>query len=492
MRRSHSQPGNAMTAEAALEPPSRPSLVAWRDLLAEGRAPALALILLGCWVVAADSLVTATIMPSVGASLDGYAWFGWAGSGFMTGLVVVGASAGWLAERIGLRSAMMLAGAAFAAGCALSAAAPGIALFLAGRAVQGCAAGWVCGLIYVALALLFPGRHLPRVFALATSVWGIATFAGPLIGGLFADAGMWRGVFWLFAGQALLFTAAAWTLIPAGADRSGGGRLPAGALLLLALGISAVATAGVVASLTLSILLAAAGIALLLAALALDRAGPESLIPRRRGPFPLGTAYLTYFATTAAATAFALYAPVMLQFSAGLSALEAGYVVAIEALAWTAASLSVSGAGEAWRGRLIVAGAAAILAGVTGVAVLMDGGSLAAIAAAGALLGAGFGLSYSFLGQRVIGSFDDAGRARGASAIGAVRNAGGALGAALAGIAANAAGFGQGLSQANFSLVAWGAFGIGIPFALAGLIGAVRLTRAPRSAQAGRGVSASA
>ena len=39
----------------------------------------------------------------------------------------------------------------------------------------------------------------------------------------------------------------------------------------------------------------------------------------------------------------------MLQFSFGLTALEAGYVVAIEALAWTAASLSVAGAGEAWR-----------------------------------------------------------------------------------------------------------------------------------------------
>lgn len=480
-----------MHAEAAIDAPSR-RLDGWRDLLGEGRAPALALILLGCCVVAADSLVTATIMPSVGAALSGYAWFGWAAAGFMTGLVVAGAAAGWLAERIGLRGAMMLAGAAFALGCALSAAAPDILLFLAGRVLQGCAAGLICCLIYVALALLFPGRFLPRVFALCTSVWGIATFAGPLLGGMFADAGMWRGVFWLFAGQALLFTAASFLLIPARTGLDAQGRLPALPLVLLALGIAVIATAGVVAAANLALLLGVTGAALLGAALLADRLRGNGLVPRRSGAFPLGTAYLVYFATTAAGTAFALYAPAMLQHRWGLSALEAGYLVAIEALAWTAASLSVAGASEAWRSRLIVAGAASILAGVLGITLLMDGGSLAAIGIAGALLGGGFGLSYSFLGQRVIGSFSEAERARGSSAIGTVRNAGGALGAALAGIAANGAGFAAGLNDGNFALVAWGAFGSGLPFALIGLCGAVLLVRASPQAGLAPGISASA
>lgn len=460
-----------MQAEATHD--ARPSrLDGWRDLLGEGRAPVLFMVLLGCWVVAADSLVTATIMPSVGADLDGYAWFGWAAAGFMTGLVVAGAAAGWLAERVGLRGATMLAGLAFALGCALSAVAPGISLFLAGRVLQGCAAGLIGCLIYVALALLFPGRFLPRVFALCTSVWGIATFAGPLLGGLFADAGNWRGVFWLFAGQALLFTAACLVLIPARTGMDEAASLPARPLVLLALGIAAIATAGVAMDALLATLLAVAGLALLVAALLGD-----TLVPRASGPFPLGTAYLIYFATTAAGTAFTLYAPALLQHRWGLSALEAGYLVAVEALAWTAASLCVSGARELWRSRLIVAGAGSILAGVVGVTVLMDGGSLPAIAASAALLGGGFGLSYSFLGQRVIGSFADEGRTRGSAAIGTVRNAGGALGAALAGIAANYAGFATRLDESNFALIAWGAFGSGIPFALAGLIGAILLTR---------------
>lgn len=461
------------------QPTARPAgrLAPWRDLASEGRGPALALTLLGCWVVAADSLVTATIMPSVGAALDGYAWFGWAGSGFMTGLVVAGASAGWLAERIGLRAAMILAGVTFALGCAMSAAAPGIALFLAGRVVQGAAAGWIGGLIYVAMALLFPGRHLPRVFALCTSTWGIATLAGPLLGGVFADAGLWRGVFWLFAAQAVLFAAASWYLVPPPSVLATDSRLPLLTMLLIAAGIGAVATAGVTGGILLPTLLLAGGLVFLIAALVIDRSSENALLPPRRGAFPLGTAYLTYFATTAAGTAFALYAPAMLQISAKLSALEAGYVVAIEALAWTLASLSVSGAPAGRQSRLIVLGAIAIAAGNIGIPLSMERESLLATGVFAAMLGGGFGMSYAFLGQRVIASFDDASRARGSAAIGTARNAGGAIGAALAGVGANAAGFGEGLTMANLSAVAWGAIGIGIPFALAGLIGAIRLAR---------------
>ncbi|HEX8641329.1 MAG TPA: MFS transporter [Allosphingosinicella sp.] len=453
----------------------------WRDLLREGRAPVLALIVLADWVIAADALVTATIMPSVGGSLSAFAWFGWAAAGFLTGVVVAGASAGWLAERTGLRAAMMIAGSAFMLGCVMSALAPGIALFLLGRVLQGCAAGWLVGLIYVALAMLFPARHLTRVFAVVTSLWGVATLAGPLIGGLFADAGLWRGVFWLFAAQAGLFTAAAAFLIPSEAARTDGTSLPARPLVLLGAGIVALASAGVMAEAGRATLVAAIGIALLAGAILDDSGRSTRVLPKQASSpfFPLRAAYLTYFASSAAGVGFALYGPALLQFSSGLSALEAGYVVAAEALAWTAAALAVAGAGEEWRSRLIVAGTAAILGGTVALTLVTPTGSLIAIAAAGALLGAGFGLCYAFISRRVIGAFDEAGRARGSSAIGVVRNAGGAVGAALAGVAANAAGFASGVNAANFASVAAAAFAIAIPFAAVGLLAALRLTRTP-------------
>ena len=50
----------------------------WSDFLAEGRAARMALICLGLWLNAADSLVTTTIMPTIGRQLGGYALFSWA------------------------------------------------------------------------------------------------------------------------------------------------------------------------------------------------------------------------------------------------------------------------------------------------------------------------------------------------------------------------------------------------------------------------------
>ena len=167
--------------------PGEASDRSWRDLLAEGRLARIALIWLGIWLNAADSLVTATLMPSVGADLSGYGWFSWTIAGFLVGAILANASAGRVSELLGLRRATVIAGLVFAGGCAVSAAAPTMGLFVVGRVVQGLGSGWISGFAMVAIALLFPERHLGRVFASAAGVWGVATVLGPLVGGIFGN-----------------------------------------------------------------------------------------------------------------------------------------------------------------------------------------------------------------------------------------------------------------------------------------------------------------
>ena len=89
-----------------------PASGTWADVLGEGRLPLFALICLAVWLNAADSLITATIMPSVGRALGGYAYFGWATAGYLLGSVLAGASSGILALRFGLRSATAVGGPA--------------------------------------------------------------------------------------------------------------------------------------------------------------------------------------------------------------------------------------------------------------------------------------------------------------------------------------------------------------------------------------------
>src|SRR5258707_5708017 len=114
-----------------------PKSGSWTDVLAEGRLARFVLICLGVWLNAADSLVTATIMPSVGRALGGYAYFGWATAGYLMGSVLAAASSGVLALRLGLRLATAAAALLYAGGCVMSAVSPEIFTFLVGRILQG-------------------------------------------------------------------------------------------------------------------------------------------------------------------------------------------------------------------------------------------------------------------------------------------------------------------------------------------------------------------
>jgi len=456
----------------------------WRDLLA-GRWQAFALIMLGMWLMAADSLVTATIMPSVGAGLNGYAWFGWATSGFLIGLVVAGACAGWHSDRYGLRNVMAASGVLLAAGCALSAASNTMLVFVLGRVVQGIAAGWVSGFCYVMISMVFPERHLPRVFAAATSVWGIATLLGPLVGGVFADAGNWRGVFHLFAAQALLFALAALWLVPRSGGQDQPSRVPARPLLLLTAAVILMSTAGVTENIGFALLLVPAGLALLASTIIADRREPVGLLPKAGSHIgtPLGAAYAAFFCATASAVGFSVYGPAILQFTNGLTALEAGYVIAVEALAWTTVALLVAGRQGIWMHRFIVAGISLIALATTLLIFVMASGNLPLVLLAGALLGGGFGMSYAFISRDIMVSLSDNERAIGSGAINAVRNAGGATGAAIASVAANLTGFSHGLDAASVRHASFWIFATALPLALVAVYFArqlVRLMPAPR------------
>lgn len=451
----------------------------WADVLGEGRFPRFVLICLGVWLNAADSLVTATIMPSVGRALGGYAYFGWATAGYLLGAVLAGASAGVLAHRFGLRRATAFAAVLYALGCVLSAAGPNISAFLAGRLLQGVGGGWVVGFCSVAIGLMFPGRTLPRVYAAVTSVWGVASLLGPLIGGLFADAGVWRWVFWSFAIQAIAVAWAALTMLPKSDDGDQDQKIAWGTLGLIALGVGAIGIADIAGQPILSLGLILLGLALMAFAVRRDAGRAVRLLPRSAGDLRTvpGAGYAAMFLITCASMGYSVYGPAILQTLSGLKALSAGYVIAVEAVAWTLMGLCVAHLTGPWPGRMIRVGVAIATLGVAISALVFPTGSVWGAAIAGAILGGGLGLSSAFMNQRLLAALPDDERGIGAAAMSTVRQTGNAAGAAMAAAVANLCGFAHGFSpDAAVSAGRW-VFVAVLPIALVGTLAAWKLGR---------------
>lgn len=451
----------------------------WDELFAPGLLSKLLIVLLGVWINAADALVTTTIMPSVAADIGGYAAFSWAVAGFLIGSVVASASAGRLAEIFGLGRASGIAGVIFALGCVAGALAAGMELFLAGRLIQGMGSGWFSGFAMVAIAQLFPRRQLARVFAIVSGVWGVATLVGPTIGGLLAETGHWRVVFWAFAAQALVFAVLAPRAFGNPETKALRGRVPLPQLALIALGIGAIALADRFESPLAALGTIVLGLVVLGGVLWLDRHAAVPLLPRQASnPLSvIGAGYLAIFALTAVSMPFNIYVPPIVQQLLGLTPLEAGYVVAMSALAWTLAAFTVASVRDGRERIPVVLGAAMIAGGVALQAVVVPALSLMAIVGAGVVMGLGFGLSSSLINRRAIIHLTAEEEAIGSAALMTMRQVGGALGAALAGVAANRAGFGEGLTDETALATANTVFFAAIPIALLGLAAAIVMTR---------------
>ena len=174
----------------------------WREVFTRQHGPALALVCLGVWLHAAESLLVATMMPAIVSDIGGVEVVAWTIALYEIGSIVAGVTGGWLVIRHGVRLPMGVAAIVYAVGSAIAALAPSMWILLLGRILQGLGGGGLMALSFIAVGSLFPKRLIPRVMAAITTLWGVSSLAGPLIGGLFVEFSTWRGGFWFFTFQA--------------------------------------------------------------------------------------------------------------------------------------------------------------------------------------------------------------------------------------------------------------------------------------------------
>jgi MFS family permease len=409
----------------------------------------LAVLLGGVLLHSMNVLVTATLLPSIVADLGGADLMSWPTTAFVASSIIAATGSAVVSSAVGNRRAFCGGAVIYAAGAILCALAPSMGVVIAGRFVQGLGGGLLSALAYVLVRNVFPEDLWPRVFGLLAGVWSVSVLAGPLIGGVFAGYGNWRGAFFAITALGCLLGLAALFVLPADAVSADPTKptLPAFRVALVCAAIALLSLASVLIGPAIKSAFIAAAIGAFILMLRIDHRSDLALLPSDAFSLrsPTGAGLWMAFLLSVAYSPLAIYVPLFLQRLHGLGPLAAGYLVAEASLAWTAAALAVASLTAKWPARLIVAGPIAMGVGLLGVAVVMPPGPVPALLLPIALIGIGIGSSWAFIAQHVMSRARAGEETIAAASVATVQQAGIAFGAAAAGLIANATGFGDGM-----------------------------------------------
>src|SRR3954462_13912353 len=163
--------------------------------LRSDRGTVLVALMAATALVALDSTVLATAVPTIVRELGGFSQFPWLFSIYLLTSAVTTPLFGRLADPHGRRPVLLAGIGVFLLGSVLCAAAPTMALLIAGRAVQGLGAGAVQPVSLTVVGDLYTVAERARVQGYLASVWGMSAVLGPAIGGVLAQYASWRWIF---------------------------------------------------------------------------------------------------------------------------------------------------------------------------------------------------------------------------------------------------------------------------------------------------------
>jgi len=303
----------------------------------------LALTSISFFMVALDSLVVVTALPSIHRSIGGsIATLEWAvnayGLTFAAGIITAAA----LGDRFGHRRVYVAGLATFTVTSAACALAPNSGLLITARALQGLGAAAVTPLALTILAKAFPAARRGAIVGIWGGIGGLAVAGGPLVGGAVVQGLDWHWIFWINVPIGLAAATGSALFLPTG--RGPVTRLDLPAVPLIAGGAAAIAWALVRAgdsgwSDPEAITAFAAG-AVLLAGFALrERTAAAPMLPLRMLRVrAFAAANLTGFCMSGAIFSAAFLTSQYFQLGLGYSPLATG----LRLLPWTATPMVVA------------------------------------------------------------------------------------------------------------------------------------------------------
>jgi EmrB/QacA subfamily drug resistance transporter len=418
------------------------------------RGPVLIGIMLSTAVVAIDATVIATAVPSIVASLGGFAKFPWLFSVYLLAQAVTVPVYGKLADVFGRKPVMLFGIGLFLVGSVLCGMAWSMGALIAFRAVQGLGAGAVQPMSMTIVGDLYSLQERAKVQGYIASVWGVSSVVGPTLGGVFSEYASWRWIFFVNIPLCLIAAATIGLRFRERVDRrrpridyAGAGVLTV-ALTLLILGLLEGGQAWAWGS-PQGVAVLAAGAVLLGVFVVIERRAADPVVPLHllRNRLLVATS-LVAACVGAVLIGLSSYVPTFVQDVLGTGPLVAGFALAALTLGWP---LSASQSGRVYlrigmRATAVIGAAVVVL----GSALLLLLGSSSSVFQVGATsfvigLGMGFAAAPTLIAAQSAVGWQQRGVVTGTNMF--FRSAGSAVGVAVFGAIVNATLGGSGVDS---------------------------------------------
>lgn len=421
----------------------------WSHLFHRGHRAAVTVLAGGVALYAINVYLTTSLLPNAVDEIGGFELYAWTMTVFLVASVFTSMLVSQALVRYGARASYGIGLLLFSVGSVVAAAAPTMAVLLVGRALQGLGGGLLAGLGFAVVRTALPASLWQRAIALMSAMWGVGNVIGPLLGGLFAEIGLWRGAFVLLTVAAIGIAILAWRSLPAAPAASGGEPVPWTALVLLAAGAAAVSASSVVDGSALIAVLLAVAVALVIGFVLRERRAPVRVLPEitYRGGSKLRWIYLS-IAVLAVGSTIETFLPLFGQRLGSLSPLAAGLLGASLSWGWSIAAILNGGVTDPRAKDLYrVAGPVVLAAGLVGYTALQtpDPDTLRIVLWFATLIvaGTGIGMAFAHWVPAAMGISPDPDEAsKAAAGVNTVQLIANAFGSAVAGVLVTVGGAG--------------------------------------------------
>jgi EmrB/QacA subfamily drug resistance transporter len=161
------------------------------------RGPVLAGIMITIALIALESTVLATAVPTIVSELGGFTQFPWLFSAYLLTQAATVPIYGRLSDMFGRRPILFVGIGLFLVGSVLCGLAWSMPALIVARAVQGLGAGAIQPAAMTIVGDIYTIAERAKVQGYLASVWGMSSVVGPLIGGLVTEYVSWRWIFFV-------------------------------------------------------------------------------------------------------------------------------------------------------------------------------------------------------------------------------------------------------------------------------------------------------